>query len=125
MAKNINQIKIDWQRKQHAFRLRIRKEATGKLGYAKKMIFLNQILSECEPKLEQIRIADDYASGRGRIEKQGYSALPSENKKYQFKYGFAHKVAGFENDDLATQNSPEWAAMKEQEKIAEVQRVEK
>ena len=84
----------------------------------------DEIHAQVAPEIEKLRVADDYASGRGRIETQGYAALVDGNKKYQWKFGFAHNVAPVVNDDLASENSPEWAIMKEQEKIAENLRAE-
>ena len=97
-------------------------QSQRRIEYAKRMIFLNQILLECEPQLEQIRVAQDYADGRGRIEKQGYTGEPDAVKKYQWKFGFAHGVA--QNDpeaDLANSNEPRYAIIQECQRIKDGQ----
>ena len=74
----------------------------------------DEIHAQVAPEIEKLRVADDYASGRGRIESQGYTSEPGSAKKYQWKFGFAHNIGlNDPDDDLNENNEPRFEIIKE------------
>ena len=112
--------KSQFKQTQHTNRLAARKAINQGLAISIKQAamfgLLASIHAEIAPKIQAMRDADSYASNDHRQDNQDFVF---DLLKYRDKFAIGHRVASFENDDLAIQNEPRFAMIQESAKIAE------